>query len=228
MIIKQHIKKKNNSKDSKDSKSSKSSKSSLDSKINGSLDNNLKTILDEADKITMNELEFDTIFKEQSKILCDIKTLLTNEKNGTITKCNIIGKNDNNFKQLLNVYKKKYSRNNIYSTLTKKNKPHRKSKSSKPHRKSKSSKPHRKSKSSKPHRKSKSSKPNRKSKSSKPNRKSRISRKTSKSIKSSKKKQSSNKLIQNAAKNLNLTYPIVLLKDKKPYKNVIMIKNNKE
>jgi len=189
MIIKQHIKKKNNSKDSKDSKSS---KSSLDSKINGSLDNNLKTILDEADKITMNELEFDTIFKEQSKILCDIKTLLTNEKNGTITKCNIIGKNDNNFKQLLNVYKKKYSRNNIYSTLTKKNKPHRKSKSSKPHRKS------------------------------------RISRKTSKSIKSSKKKQSHNKLIQNAAKNLNLTYPIVLLKDKKPYKNVIMIKNNKE
>jgi hypothetical protein len=231
MIIKQHIKKTHNSKTRNKSISKASSKSNIDEKIDGkidekidgkidgSLNNNLKIILNEADKITMNQLEFDTIFKEQSKILCDIKTLLNNEKKGTITKCNIIGKNDNKFNKLLDMYKKKYSRNTIYSTPTKKTKVHHKLKpkvhrKSKPSKSSKLSKPYNKTK---VHRKTISSKSHRKSS------KKQIHSRTT----STKKRTSRIKNIQNAAKDLNLTYPIVLLKNKKPYKNVIMIKNNK-
>ena len=84
-----------------------SSKSS--SKSNDKVDKDLNLILDEASKITMNNLDFDKSFEEQGKILCDIKNLLSNKKSFT---CNpIITKklDDNNFNKEYQQFKKKYS-----------------------------------------------------------------------------------------------------------------------
>jgi hypothetical protein len=95
------------------------SKKRKDARINTASNQDLKLILDEADKITLTDLEFDKIFKEQTKILCDIKTILEEEKHKQISpnsigksmgKCNIAAlHNDSKFKTLLSNYKKKYS-----------------------------------------------------------------------------------------------------------------------
>lgn len=183
--------------------------SSLEKKLDGTLDdtldNDLKLILNEADKVTMNDLEFDTIFNEQSKILCDIKTLLKNEKTGktSLSKCNLFEKKGNkNLKQLLHNYRHKY-------TIRKDNVSKEEGNSQQ------TSRQHSKSASqSKPRRQSKTrrqSKPRRHTK-----QKQHSKAKSTKSI--NRKKLSST--------DLNLNYPIVFLKNKKPYKNVIMVKNN--
>lgn len=142
------------------------------------LDKDLQFILEEADKITIGELEFDKLFREQSKILCDVKTLLQKDKDITnSSKCDLSTiKNDSKFKQILNNLKNKYS------TKKQNNKIHHSKKTRKPAKKTS---------------------------------KSRISGK-------SKTKHSSSK---NKIGKLNKDYPIILLKDNKPYKNVIMVKN---
>ena len=165
-----------------------------------SINKDLQSILDEADKITIDDLEFDKLFKEQSKILCDIKTLLQkdNQKSQqeTLQKCTLASSsshNDSEFKQLLSTYKKKYSsspritKTNTKAKLTKKITKHSKRHSRKRH----SSKRH----SSKRH---------------------------SKTIKYSKTNRNPK---GNQTGKVNNNYPIILLKDKKPYKNVIMLKN---
>jgi len=142
------------------------------------LDKDLKIILEEADKITMNDLEFDKLFREQSKILCDVKTLLQKDKDITnSSKCNLSTINTTSkFKQHINNLKKKYS---ITNQNTKSKRTRTKSKS---HRKTK----------------------------------------YSSNTKSSKKL--SKKLSKNKMGKINNNYPIILLRDKKPYKNVIMVK----
>jgi len=146
------------------------------------LDKDLQFILGEADKITIGELEFDKLFREQSKILCDVKTLLQKDKDITnSSKCDLSTiKNDSKFKQILNNLKNKYS------TIKQNNKINHSKKTSKTSKSSKS----------------------------------RISRISSKS----KTKHSSSKNKIKMGK-INNDYPIILLKDKKPYKNVIMVKN---
>jgi len=204
-------------------------KNKLDDTPDTNLNNNLKLILDEADKITMNDLEFDHIFNEQAKILCDIKTLLQNEKTGktSLTKCNLFqNKNDKNLKQLLNNYRQKYTSN--INTITRQKEANKNTVNENVVKKEgysqQTSKQH-----SKPHSKPlKHTKPIRKH--TKLTRKHTKSiRKHTKSISHSKKQITRRK--QKNYKELNLNYPIVFLKNKKPYKNVIMIKNtskNKE
>ena len=73
----------------------------------------LTTILAEAENITLDDLEFDNILKEQSQILCDIKSILhnqNNDKNKETFKCNISNlKKDIKFKSMIRnfVVKKK-------------------------------------------------------------------------------------------------------------------------
>jgi len=73
--------------------------------------------LNEADKITLNDLDFDTILNEESKILCNINKIVSKEdktkgKFDTKNKdnnplCNIINSNnDSKFKSMLSKYKK--------------------------------------------------------------------------------------------------------------------------
>jgi hypothetical protein len=67
----------------------------------------LKEILKEAEHITLDDLEYDTILQEQSNILCDIKQILHNEKYGNVDNsnkftCNIPNiKNNKTFKKLV-------------------------------------------------------------------------------------------------------------------------------
>lgn len=81
--------------------------------------NSLKFILDEADKITLDDIEFDNILKEQSSILCDIKQILHNEsknKNSEFT-CDINNiKNDNKFKKMIKDYTTNISSNTSSSS----------------------------------------------------------------------------------------------------------------
>lgn len=176
----------------------------LDDTLDDTLDNDLKLILNEADKVTMNDLEFDTIFNEQSKILCDIKTLLQNEKTGktSLSKCNLFEKKGNkNLKQLLYNYRHKYTIKK--ENVVKENVPKEEGNSqqvSRQHSKITSQ-----------------SKPRSQSKIRRHSKTRRHSK--AKSTKSINRKQ----LISN---DLNLNYPIVFLKNKKPYKNVLMVKNN--
>ena len=176
-----------------------------------SINKDLQSILDEADKITIDDLEFDKLFKEQAKILCDIKTLLEKDnqqsQRETLQKCNLTSStsnNDSEFKQLLSTFKKKYSSNpKITKTdtgaLTKETKKiikHHKRQSSKRH----SSKRHSsKRQSSKRH--------------------------SNKIMYSQTNIKTNGKSTKKSVGNVNNNYPIILLKDKKPYKNVIMIKN---
>ena len=95
--------------DLKSSKSLKQSKNTLKTNKNTSKD--LLMLLDEADKITLDDLEFDFILKEQTKILCDINDIL-NKENNIKTKsnkiCNIEHlKTDTKFKEMLTNYNKK-------------------------------------------------------------------------------------------------------------------------
>ena len=97
--------------------------SKLESQSQKTYNNSLKFILDEADKITLDDIEFDNILKEQSSILCDIKQILHNEsknKNSEFT-CNISNiKNDNKFKKMIKDYTNNISSNtsspNSFST----------------------------------------------------------------------------------------------------------------
>jgi len=76
----------------------------------------LKEILKEAEHITLDDLEYDTILQEQSNILCDIKQILHNEKYGNVDNsnkftCNIPNiKNDKTFKKLVFDYHNSNSR----------------------------------------------------------------------------------------------------------------------
>ena len=69
----------------------------------------LKELLEEADKITLDDLDFNKILKEQSSILCKIQKMLHYENNKNIKepfKCNIMNlKNDANLKKIINEYK---------------------------------------------------------------------------------------------------------------------------
>ena len=56
-------------------------KSKGKSKNNYNYNKDLIMLLKEADNITLNDLEFDNILKEQSKILCNINTILNIENN---------------------------------------------------------------------------------------------------------------------------------------------------
>ena len=80
-------------------------------------ENDLLSLLTEADKITLNDLDFDTILNEESKILCNINNLVNkqgkikgqfdtkNKDNNPL--CNIINSNsDSKFKNMLSKYKK--------------------------------------------------------------------------------------------------------------------------
>jgi hypothetical protein len=80
-------------------------------------DDDLLSLLNEADKITLNDLDFDTILNEESKILCNINKIVSKEdkikgKFDTKNKdnnplCNIINSNnDSKFKNMLSKYKK--------------------------------------------------------------------------------------------------------------------------
>ena len=84
-------------------------------------DNNLKFILDEADKITLDDIEFDNILKEQSSILCDIKQILHNESKNKNSEfiCDISNiKNDNKFKKMIKDYTTNISSNTSSSSTS--------------------------------------------------------------------------------------------------------------
>jgi len=81
-------------------------------------ENDLVLLLNEADKITLNDLDFDTILKEQSTMLCNINNIISkegkvkgqfdskNKDNNPL--CNIVKlNNDSKFKNMLSKYKKK-------------------------------------------------------------------------------------------------------------------------
>ena len=96
----------------------------------------LNRILEEADKITLKDLEFDRNFKEQSTILCDIKNLLQKEKGIKQSTCNLIKghKTDNrDFNQLYKELKTKYTARDSISSKHIKKSRHTKKKSSKSH-----------------------------------------------------------------------------------------------
>ena len=85
-------------------------------KNNKKYNDDLLMLLNEADHITLDDLEFDNILKEQSKILCNINHILTVEhnkgKNGKINEnpvCNITNLNkDSKFKKIIsNIENKK-------------------------------------------------------------------------------------------------------------------------
>ena len=81
----------------------------------------LKRILTEAKKITLDDLDFDTILKEQSNILCDIQKIIHNETSGSDKKefkCSIVNlQNDYKFKKLLLDYTKEQNIDNTYHSL---------------------------------------------------------------------------------------------------------------
>jgi len=73
------------------------------------VNNDLEMLLNEAKNITLNDLDFDNVLKEQGQILCNINNILNtkndndNDKNKT---CNINNfKSDLKFKQILDKYK---------------------------------------------------------------------------------------------------------------------------
>ena len=97
-------------------------------------DNDLLLLLTEADKITLNDLDFDNILKEQSKMLCNINNIVNKEGEikGQIKSknkdnnplCNIINtNNDSKFKSMLSNYKKKLISKSKISKTRKIHKP---------------------------------------------------------------------------------------------------------
>ena len=85
---------------------------------NSSSNNNLdlKELLKEADKITLDDLDFNKILKEQTNILCNIQKMIHYENNANIKepfKCNITNlKNDKNLQIMINKYKNNKHHNN--------------------------------------------------------------------------------------------------------------------
>ena len=105
-------------------------------------DNDLLSLLTEADKITLNDLDFDTILNEESKILCNINNLVNkqgkikgqfdtkNKDNNPL--CNIINSNsDSKFKNMLSKYKKQLISKSKMSKTKKSSKISKKTKSKK-------------------------------------------------------------------------------------------------
>ena len=89
-------------------------------------ENDLLLLLNEADKITLNDLDFDTILNEQSKMLCNINSIVNKEGKvkGQIENknkdnnplCKIINSNnDSKFKTMLSNYKKQLINKNKMS-----------------------------------------------------------------------------------------------------------------
>ena len=103
-------------------------------------ENDLLLLLNEADKITLNDLDFDTILNEQSKMLCNINNIVNKEGKvkGQIENknkdnnplCKIINSNtDSKFKTMLSSYKKQLFDK---SKISKKQKTKKSLKKSKP------------------------------------------------------------------------------------------------
>jgi len=120
------------SKDSKLSKSSKSSKLSKASKAKIQNDD-LLMLLNEAENITLQDLEFDNILKEQGKIICNINNILSGTTKDKNTVCNIGNSlKDTKFKKILSrITKKKDSTNVKENSLKHTLKKHKKHKSRK-------------------------------------------------------------------------------------------------
>jgi len=74
-------------------------------------DETLKYILDEAENITLDDLDFDNLIKDQKNMLCDIRNILNmNKKDGeqANTKCNAENlKTDNKLNKIIDMYKQK-------------------------------------------------------------------------------------------------------------------------
>lgn len=174
-------------------------------KKNNTLDSDLSNILAEANKITINDLEYNTMFKEQSQILCDIKNLLNNEKTciSTVEKCNTnSAKSNTQFHNLLNTYRDKYSKS-ATPEIADKPKPIDKLK---PKPKPKQSTTQ------------KTQQPLART----------IKRKKIAATQSNNDKDNDKDNGKDNGKctgTVNNNYPIVLLKNKKPYKNVILVDN---
>ena len=102
-------------------KKSKLSKSNKSNKSNKSTNDDLLMLLNEAENITLDDLEFDNILKEQGQILCNINNIISGTKNENPV-CNIANlKTDSKFKKILSrVIKKKHT--NATSKHTKKKK----------------------------------------------------------------------------------------------------------
>ena len=105
-------------------------------------DNDLLSLLTEADKITLNDLDFDTILNEESKILCNINNLVNkqgkikgqfdtkNKDNNPL--CNIINSNsDSKIKNMISKYKKQLISKSKMSKTKKSSKKSKKTKSKK-------------------------------------------------------------------------------------------------
>lgn len=79
----------------------------------------LKELLVEADKITLNDLDFNKILKEQSSILCNIQKMLhyeNNINNKEPFKCKLSHlKKDKNVQKLITEYKNKNKNNYVNS-----------------------------------------------------------------------------------------------------------------
>ena len=82
----------------------------MSSKIIGNVNNDLTMILKSANEITLDDLEFDKLFKEQKTILCDIRNILkkTNNMDNNSATCDT-NTNLDDFKTTYNQLKNKYS-----------------------------------------------------------------------------------------------------------------------
>jgi hypothetical protein len=67
-----------------------------------SFNEELRELLNQADKITLRDLEFDRLFKEQGAILCDIRNIL---KNGTTpATCKLLSQNPKQERRFTELY----------------------------------------------------------------------------------------------------------------------------
>ena len=92
----------------------------------------LRELLDKADKITLDDLDFNKILKEQKKVLCDIQKMFHIKQGITQdepVKCNIKNlKKDENIKEIIEEYKQgKRENDGKIHILSKKHKKHYKS-----------------------------------------------------------------------------------------------------
>lgn len=106
--------------------------SNMSNMSNMSNDETLKYILDEAENITLDDLDFDNLIKDQKHMLCDIRNILNmNKKDGeqNNTKCSAENlKTDDKLSKMIDIYKKKnilsnkptLSHNKVKSTKTRK------------------------------------------------------------------------------------------------------------
>ena len=175
--------------------------------VNNNISSDLDNILKEAENITLNSLNFNKTFKEQGKILCELKYMLSKDKNNDNYgikhfTCNpIISRklNDTKFNELFQKIKKDH---NILD--------------------SKISKAAKRIKSSTQLCQSQRKIPSRKTKKAQKSRTILKSRPKSIPLTYSKNK-TKNKTKDIIKYNLNTKYPIVLIKKQKPLKNVFYL-----